>query len=84
MKNIWDAHVAQSVKHPTFGFSSGHDLRAQGPNAGSNEGSLSLSLSLCPYPHSHMLSQINKCLFFLNVKYSHTKSVEYSEMGNDM
>ena len=50
---VWDACVAQwSVKHPTLGFSSGHDLTVRGiePRVGlrSVSAGFSLSISLCP------------------------------------
>ena len=59
----WGAWVAQSVKHLTLGFSSGHDLMVHGikPHIGLYEevwiplGILSLPLSL-PLPHSHACS----------------------------
>ena len=59
------AWVAQSVKCPTLGFNSGHDLRVMelSPIPGSVLGgksacgfSFSLSLSLCPSPCSLPLS----------------------------
>ena len=60
-KQIWlrGTWVAQSVKRPTLGFSSGHDLTVHeieprlGLCAGSADpawDSLSLSVSLCPFP----------------------------------
>ena len=56
-KGIWGAWVARSVKHPTLGFGSGHDLMVHefdphgGLHADTMEpawNSLSLSLSLSP------------------------------------
>ena len=58
VKNIiWDTSVGQSVKHPTLGFSSCHDLGVMGPSPVS--GSMlgvevpldSLSFSFCLSPH---------------------------------
>ena len=59
----WGAWVAQSVKCPTLGFGSGHDLKDGTPfhlhsdalhqalhSARSLLGIPSISLSLCPFP----------------------------------
>ena len=63
IKSGWDAWVAQSVKHPTLGFGSGHDLMVHefGPCIGlcadSEEPAWdSLSLSPSPSP-THALSR---------------------------
>ena len=52
---MWGAWVAQSVKHPTLGFSSGHDLmvREIEPHLELHAGNEDLtwdSLSLLPMP----------------------------------
>ena len=67
MRGIW---VAQSVKHLTLGFCSGHELmvcefepriRLCAESAEPARDSLSLSLSLCSFPvHSVSVSNINK------------------------
>ena len=62
--NYRDAWVAQSVKHPTLGFSSGHDLTVCGFElhvglCADRAESASAPLSLCPSP-SHTLSLKNK------------------------
>ena len=55
--------VAQMVKHPTLDFSSGHDLRVlrlSSMTALCSARSLLKILSLCPFPLSLALSEINK------------------------
>ena len=72
--------MAESVKHLTLDFSSGHDLLVCGsrPLTGSVVAaqtlleipslSLSLSLSLCPFPiHAHTLSLKINLFFFLRL-----------------
>ena len=63
----WGTWVAQSVKQPTLGFGSGHDLTVCecGPSIGFAAVSVgsSVPLSLCPSPVfslSSSLSKINK------------------------
>ena len=63
------AWVAQSVKHPTPDFSSGHDLMVHGfePHVGLHANGVesawySLPHSLCPYPpNKHTFKKINIC-----------------------
>ena len=79
--------LAQSVKHLTLDFGSGHDLRIVGLSPMSSAmltsvGSLLLPLSLCPPPTcSHFLSQINKLLKINEISkdFTETKIKEESE-----
>ena len=53
---------AQSVKHPTLGFSSRHDLRVMRLKACVQAPCLGFSLFLFPPPHTLSVSQTNKSL----------------------
>jgi len=64
---LMDTWVAQSVKHPTLGFGSGPGLRTVRSSSASGSKlshgvclRFSLSLSLCPSPHSLSRSLLKK------------------------